>query len=82
MFSWLEFEILEMPSIEYLVLLGILAVAFAFLINYSHGVFKRYRFMDGTATSKVRSAAQGHVELKGLGEWMINDEIHSPFSFP
>jgi hypothetical protein len=36
--------------------------------------------MDGTATSRIRSAAQGHVELKGLGEWMPNGEIHSPFS--
>ena len=65
---------------EYLVLLGVLAVGFAYLIYYSYGILKRYRFMDGTATSKVRSAAQGHVELKGLGEWMNNDEIHSPFS--
>ncbi len=80
MFPWFEFEILEMPSMEYLVLLGVLAVGFAYLIYYSYGILKRYRFMDGTATSKVRSAAQGHVELKGLGEWMINDVIHSPFS--
>ena len=68
MFPWFEFEILEMPSMEYLVLLGVLAVGFAYLIYYSYGILKRYRFMDGTATSKVRSAAQGHVELKGLGE--------------
>jgi len=36
--------------------------------------------MDGTATSKIRSAAQGHVELKGLGELMQGDSIQSPFS--
>ena len=47
---------------------------------YSYRVIKRYRFMGGTATSLIRSAAQGHVELKGLGEWLPNDEIRSPFS--
>jgi hypothetical protein len=80
MLSWLEFEILELPRMEYLVLIGVLTVAFAFLVYYSFRVIKRYRFIDGTATSLIRSAAQGHVELKGLGEWMPNDAIYSPFS--
>lgn len=80
MFSWLEYEILGMPKTDYLVILGVLAALFAYLVYFSYGAFKRYRFMDGTATSKVRSAAQGHVELKGLGEWMPNDSIQSPFS--
>ncbi len=80
MFSWLEYEILGMPKTDYLVLLGVLVTLFAYLVYFSYGAFKRFRFMDGTATSKVRSAAQGHVELKGLGEWMPNDSIRSPFS--
>ncbi len=65
---------------EYLVLLGVLIAGLAYLVYYSFSVIKRYRFMDGTATSRIRSAAQGHVELKGLGEWMPNGEIYSPFS--
>ena len=65
---------------EYLVILGVLIAGFSYLVYYSFSVTKRYRFMDGTATSRIRSAAQGHVELKGLGEWMPNGEIHSPFS--
>jgi hypothetical protein len=80
MFSWLESEILELPRMEYLVILGVLIAGFSYLVYYSFSVTKRYRFMDGTATSRIRSAAQGHVELKGLGEWMPNGEIHSPFS--
>ncbi|MBT8435879.1 MAG: E3 ubiquitin ligase family protein [Gammaproteobacteria bacterium] len=80
MFSWLKFEILELPRIEYLVILGLLIAVFGFLVYYSFSIMKRYRFMDGTATSRIRSAPQGHVELKGLGEWMPNGEIHSPFS--
>ena len=65
---------------EYLVILGVLIAVFSYLVYYSFSVTKRYRFIDGTATSRIRSAAQGHVELKGLGEWMQNGEIHSPFS--
>ena len=57
-----------------------LVVAFVILGFFAHGAFRCYRFVDGTATSKIRSAAQGHVELKGLGEWMPNDSIRSPFS--
>jgi hypothetical protein len=69
-----------MLKTDYLVLLGLLAAVFAYLVYFSYSALKRYRFVDGTATSKVRSAAQGHVELKGLGEWMPNDSIRSPFS--
>lgn len=80
MFSWLENEILGMPRIDYQVLYGILLVGFAFLLYYAFVAFRRYRIMNGTATSRIRSAAQGHVELKGLAEFMQNGVIHSPFS--
>jgi len=80
MFSWLAYEILDMPAIDYLVVYGVLVVGLVFLLYCSFGAFQRFRFVDGTATSKIRSAAQGHVELKGLGEFMLNDTIHSPFS--
>ena len=80
MISWIEFEILDMSGTDYLVLFGILTAGFAFLLYYSYFAFRRFRFVDGTATSKIRSAAQGHVELKGLGEWLPNGAIVSPFS--
>lgn len=80
MFSWLENEILGMPGIDYQVLYGILFAAFAFLLYYAFVAFRRYRIMNGTATSRIRSAAQGHVELKGLAEFMQNGIIQSPFS--
>ncbi len=80
MFSWLENEIQGMPGIDYQVLYGILLAGLAFLIYYAFVAFRRYRIMSGTATSKVRSAAQGHVELKGLAEFMQNGVIQSPFS--
>lgn len=58
----------------------VLAAALLFLLYYAYGAFSRYRFMDATATSRIRSAAQGHVELKGLGEFLPGDTITSPFS--
>ncbi|MDH3388122.1 MAG: E3 ubiquitin ligase family protein [Gammaproteobacteria bacterium] len=80
MFSWIEYEILDMSRTDYLVLYGIMVAALGFLLYYSYQAFRRFRFINGTATSRIRSAAQGHVELKGLGEWLPNDTIVSPFS--
>ena len=80
MYSWLEQQVQGIPEMDYLVYLGLLIIALAVLLTYSYGAIKRYRFMAGTATSRIRSAAQGYAELKGLGEWMPDDTIHSPFS--
>ena len=80
MYSWLESEIEAMSGIDYLVMLGVMFGVLVYLIYYSFRAFRRFRFVDGTATSKIRSAAQGLVEIKGLGEWLPNDSISSPFS--
>jgi hypothetical protein len=80
MFAWLEAKILGLSSSDYLLSYAFLAGAMLFLVYYAYAAFKRFRFMDGTATSKIRSAAQGHVEIKGLGELMPEDTILSPFS--
>ena len=80
MFGWLESEILKMPGSDYLLLFGALVVAAGVLLCLAFLAFKRFRFMAATPTSKIRSAAQGQVELKGLGEWLPNGTITSPFS--
>jgi len=80
MLSRLEYKVLGMPGIEYQLLFGTLVIAFIFLLYYAFIVARRYRIMDGTATSKIRSAAQGYVELKGVGEFMQGDSMQSPFS--
>ncbi len=80
MLSWLESEIGQMPSMEYLTLYGVGIVLLGFLVFFCFASYRRFRFMDGTATSKIRSAPQGHVELKGLGEWLPDGAILSPFS--
>ena len=80
MTTWLEQQLGELSSQDYVALNGVLLFAFAVLLFFAFGSFKRYRSMDATATSKIRSAAQGYVELKGLAELLPNDVIVSPFS--
>jgi len=80
MYSWFKTEILAMSGSDYVALLSLLLFSFAYLLYYSYRTFRRFRFIDGTATSKIRSAAQGMVELKGLGEWLPGGSISSPFS--
>ncbi len=69
-----------MQGSDYLVLYCAMIAIAGYLAYFAFYAFRRFRFIDATATSKIRSAAQGHVELKGLGEWMPNDVIQSPFS--
>ena len=80
MFAWLKTEILGMSGNDYLVLSLVTLGALLYLLYLSYRAFKRFRFMHATATSKIRSAAQGMVELKGLAELMQGDTIVSPFS--
>ena len=80
MFSWLEYELHQLDRLEYnLLLIIVSAISIGFLYS-GYQVYRRFRIMSGTATSKIRSAPQGYVELKGVGEWMPGDSIHSPFS--
>ena len=80
MYSWIKSEILELPNSDYLALYLVILAIFLYLAYTCYVAFKRFRYVDGTATSKIRSAAQGLVELKGLGEWLPGDSISSPFS--
>jgi len=80
MFSWFETEILQLGDSEYSILLIFMTGLSIYLLYRTHAAFRRYRFMSGTATSKIRSASQGYVELKGIGEFMSGDELISPFS--
>ncbi|MGD2171710.1 MAG: hypothetical protein PVF80_06365, partial [Gammaproteobacteria bacterium] len=80
MFRQLKSEILGLSNSDYTVIYAVLAAILLFLLYFAYNAFRRFRYMDGTATSKIRSAAQGHVELKGLGEFLPEDTIISPFS--
>lgn len=78
--AWIEREIIAMSSSDYQVMFALSTISIPVLVYLAFRGFKRFRFMDATATSLVRSAAQGHVELKGLAEWLPNGTILSPFS--
>jgi hypothetical protein len=80
MYSRLQSEVLALSDSDYLVILLIMVVTTVWLIYICFTTSRRFRFVDATATSKIRSAAQGHVELKGLAEWMKGDSFTSPFS--
>jgi hypothetical protein len=56
---------------------GLSAVA-AFV--YAFILLRRMRIMDNTPTSKIRSAAQGYVELEGYGDLMEGDAIVGPLT--
>lgn len=80
MYSWFETEILQLGDGEYSALLIFLTGLGIYLLYRTQAAFRRYRFISGTATSKIRSASQGYVELKGVGEFMPGDELTSPFT--
>ena len=78
--SWIVEYIQGLSSAEYHLQLTILFLFLCFLFYNIYKTHRRYRFINDTATSKIASAAQGYVELKGLGESMPGISIKSPFS--
>jgi len=62
----------------FLTLLAIVAALAGF-----YGIFRflhRARLIEDLPTSKVRSAAQGYVELEGLAELLPGEPIHAPIT--
>ena len=77
---WIYEYIDGLSPAEYHFQVSLLFIFFCFLIFKIYKTYHRYRFISDTATSKITSAAQGYVELKGLGEMMPGMELVSPFS--
>ena len=80
MFQWFENQVLQLGQVEYLTLLVFMVGLSAFLLYRCYLAYRRFRFMSGIATSRIRSAPQGYVELKGIGEFMPGGALQSPFS--
>ena len=78
--TWIETELNKLGLDDYTFLLVVMIGLCIGLLYFSYTSYQKFRFIHGTATSKIRSASQGYVELKGLGEWMPGDEMHSLFS--
>ncbi len=67
------------PGHFWLIAIGLTCVS---LVSF-YGIFRfvrRMRFIEGTPTSRVRSAAQGYVELDGIGLLMRGTPIVAPLS--
>ena len=78
--SDLESQLLHMPTAQFWIYLllaiggGVVAFYFAFLY------LKRARIIEDTPTSKIRSAAQGYVELQGRAQTMEGAPIIAPLT--
>jgi len=73
-------EIVQASAQEFwfhaLVAIAITAAGFYFAFKF----IKRARIIEDTPTSKIRSAAQGYVELVGYGDILDGPEIVAPLS--
>lgn len=70
----------QSPAVEFWWLTGIVCVAFAICTYKSFMFLLRKRMIEDIATSKVRSAAQGYVELEGRAELLPGQPIIAPLS--
>lgn len=77
---WIIDYVNNLSSAEYHLQIILLLIFLGFLLYKAFKIFHRFRYISDTATSKVASASQGYVELKGLGELMPDSNISSPFS--
>ena len=77
---WIQDYVKGLSSAEYQLQLSLLFIFLCFILYKAYKTHHRYRFINDTATSRVASAPQGYVELKGLGELMPGSNIESPFS--
>ncbi|WP_455207649.1 GIDE domain-containing protein [Kaarinaea lacus] len=73
-------EIVQASTQEFwfhaVIVVAITAAGFYFAFEY----FKRARIIEDTPTSRIRSAAQGYVELVGYGDTIDGPEIVAPLS--
>ena len=78
--SWIDDYVSSLSQAEYQFQIAVGFALMALLLYRSYRIHQRYRFISDTPTSRIASAAQGYVELKGLGELMPGSRITSPFS--
>ncbi len=76
----LQAWVLNLPQGKfYLYLLVCIVVSVAGFV-FAFVFFRRARIIEDTPTSKIRSAAQGYVELAGRGELMEGESIVAPLT--
>lgn len=80
MIESLRQQIISADNIGIIIFLVVLALICLACLYAIFRYFHRSRIIDDTATSKIRSAHQGFVELEGVGRLMKGMPIVSPLS--
>jgi hypothetical protein len=78
--QWLSEYIYGLSPAEFNFITLALFITVLFSLYQIYQIHQRYRFINDTATSRIASAAQGYLELKGLAELLPGSNIISPFS--
>jgi hypothetical protein len=78
--QWLSEYLYSLSPAEFNAFTLVLFIAVLFCFYRVYQIHQRYRFIQDTATSRIASAAQGYIELKGLAELIPDSNIQSPFS--
>lgn len=76
----LKQEILQASDNEFWISAILFVVVAAAGFYFAFEFFRRARIIEDTPTSRIRSAAQGYVELVGYGDTIEGPEIVSPLS--
>ncbi|HEC18259.1 MAG TPA: hypothetical protein ENI97_02835 [Gammaproteobacteria bacterium] len=76
----LQTWVLNLPEGKFYLYLLLAVGASAAGFIYAFIFFRRARVIEDTPTSKIRSAAQGYVELAGRGELLEGDTIIAPLT--
>jgi len=78
--DWINQYVQGLSLAEFSVQATLLTFFLCYLLYKIFKTYHRFRYISDTPTSRIASAAQGYVELNGLGELMPGSVIHSPFS--
>jgi len=71
----LQTWVLNLPQGKFYLYLLICIIASVVGFVFAFIFFRRARIIEDTPTSKIRSAAQGYVELAGRGELMEGEPV-------
>lgn len=78
--KWINEYIEGLSSAEYHLQVMLLIILLCYLLYKIHASYHHLRYIHDTATSRIASAAQGYVELRGWGEFLPGSVTLSPFS--
>ena len=76
--DWFYDAVQRLGPVGYIALMVLMALAIAALLPYSFTRLRFLRIMEDTPTARVRSAAQGFVELEGQVEFPRTPALRSP----